>query len=156
MLAIIFKKIEKAYETVLSDHQTSHNKKMKMESSKLLEKDEDPTKNCMPDKRKIYGILLALVSGLFQTLKGFLLKYTNVDPGDVVIVKAIIQLIVMTVWCLLKKQRFFYFSSKVQLLLLGNSIFSGMLSVFYYQAVHRLPLGDAMAYLFSAPMFSRK
>ena len=132
---------------------------MKMESSKLLEKDENqnenPTKNGMPDKIKIYGILLALVSGFLQTVQGFLLKYTNIDPGDVAIVKAIIQLIVMTVWCLCKKQRFFYFSSKVQLLLLGNSIFSGMMSVFYYQAVHRLPLGDAMAFVYSAPMFSR-
>ena len=129
---------------------------METESSKLLEKDENPTKNCMPDKTKIYGIFLALISTLLQTLKGFLLKYTKIDPGDVVIVKAILQLILMTIWCLCKKQRFFYCSSKIQLLLLGNSIFSGMMSVFYYQAVHRLPLGDAIVYIFSAPIFSSK
>ena len=128
---------------------------MKMESIKLIENDESLSKNCMPDKRKVYGIVLALVSGFLQTLKGFVLKYTNIDPGDVTIVKAILQLIVMTAWCLCKKQRFFYVSSKVQLLLLGSSIFFGIMSVFYYQAVHRLPLGDAMVYSNSAPVFSR-
>ena len=100
--------------------------KMETESSKLLEKDENPTKNCMPDKTKIYGILLSLISGFLQFFTGFLLQYAHLDPGDVVIVKAILQLIFMTVWCLCKKQRFFYFSSKIQLILLGSSIFSGM------------------------------
>ena len=128
---------------------------MMLESETLLNEKNYIKSNA---RRKFYGIFLALLAGAFQTMRSSVFKSQSVEPGDVIIVRGLLQFTITTIWGICNRHQFLYChtSAKIQFLLIINAIPCGLMPAFYFNAVKLLPLGDSMVYIFSAPLFSSK
>ena len=131
---------------------------------------------------QILAILLALSSCFVFTFNNYLVKEHQLDTVDVVLLRSIIQFIVLfsiakckgnPLWPRQSEKQTKWESRKVQIALITSSLtgkiwkkiyqyyrrnkwlFSGSCVIFLgYYAVRIIPLGDAIAIIFSSPIFS--
>ena len=114
-------------------------------------------------KLQILALLLALSSCCVFTFNNYLVKEQQLDTVDVVLLRSIIQCVVLfaiakakgnPLWPFRQAKQTPWQARKVQIALITSSITGSIVIFLGYYAVRKIPLGDAIAIIFSSPIFS--
>ena len=112
---------------------------------------------------QILALLLALSSCCVFTFNNYLVKEQQLDTVDVVLLRSIIQCVVLfaiakakgnPLWPSRQAKQTPWEARKVQIALITSSITGSIVIFLGYYAVRKIPLGDAIAIIFSSPIFS--
>ena len=108
------------------------------------------------ENKKLFGIFLSITSGLLFIGCNIIFEKTNLDFDDVLLIRSITQIISFSIalkikgldiwiWTVDEDKNIF----KIRLLMLSQAIIGGIVNFTIQVSVYLLPLGDAMAIIFS-------
>ena len=101
------------------------------------------------------GLILAFTSGIIFTANNAVFQKLSLSHVDLLYLRGLLQLFSCLIWAFLHKhQLLFYSQVHTQALVILQGFAIGFILLCSYQSLHFLPLGDAMAILFSSPIFT--
>eukprot|EP00094_Tigriopus_californicus_P007511 TCALIF_07231-PA protein Name:"Similar to SLC35G1 Solute carrier family 35 member G1 (Homo sapiens)" AED:0.22 eAED:0.23 QI:0/0/0/0.66/1/1/3/0/777 len=102
------------------------------------------------------GMILALISGLVFTFNGSVMKYYGIDPVEVLAVRGAVQFWFMFMLC--KARGIPLWSDEVRNktkgLMLLQGLMGGVMVIMSLISIMMIPLGDALTFIFSSPVFT--
>ena len=107
-------------------------------------------------KRATFGSMLALFSGLLFVGNNTAMQVMNLDFLDVVFVRGIIQVHLVAILCYVKGLSLFpsELGRKTKGFMLLQGLLGGVVITMGFACVQLMPMGDATALIFSAPIFT--
>lgn len=109
-----------------------------------------------PKFKVAIGMILALVSGLVFTFNGSVMKYYGIDPVEVLAVRGAVQFWVMFMLCKARGISLWpeHVRNKTKGLMLLQGLMGGVMVIMSLISIMMIPLGDALTFIFSSPVFT--
>jgi len=104
--------------------------------------------------RIICGNTMAFLSGLFFTANNFIIKAARLSFGEVLAVRSIIQIPLMSLIILMKGDSFWPSSAYQRIMLCMVGLFGSLTMLTSFACVKFMPVPDAITLIFTAPLFT--
>ncbi|TRY67306.1 hypothetical protein TCAL_07230 [Tigriopus californicus] len=102
------------------------------------------------------GVVLALLSGLIFTFNGSVMKGYGIDPVDFLAVRGAVQFGVLYLVCRARGIHLWSdeIGTKTKLMMILQGIMGGIGVITGLMSIMMIPLGDALTFIFSSPVFT--
>lgn len=109
-----------------------------------------------PRVKVAIGVILALLSGLIFTLNGSVMKCYGIDPVDFLAVRGVVQFGVMYLVCRARGVHLWSdeVGNKTKIMMILQGVMGGIGVITGLMSIMMIPLGDALTFIFSSPVFT--
>ncbi|XP_023342121.1 uncharacterized protein LOC111711893 isoform X4 [Eurytemora carolleeae] len=109
--------------------------------------------NEIPRKIRVYqGVFLSILSGVLFTANNFIIKHFNVVPGDAVLVRGLVQVLLLLGFSVSKNYQILPTESRIFCFVILQSVLGGLSFISALICVSLMPVADALVIMFSSPL----
>jgi len=116
--------------------------------------DGDASDSTRQKLRFVWGCFLAFMAGLLVTVNGFLTKGFNINSGEILVVKGILQTLIMAAIVYIKGHTIIPTQVSHRIMTLAVGIMGTMCTFGCFACVLFMPVGDATTLMFTNPLFT--